>query len=208
MEPMPIHPPLPAHLTGVEPIAGTDSTVLDFWSWANSDLRDNIMRSRLAEFLVAIALDALDEPRVEWREYDVLTPSRIKVEVKSSAYLQAWPQKQLSVILFSGLSSRTWSPETHYGPQRELHADIYVFAVVRARTHEEYNALDTAGWDFWVLPRSALQGLGMRSIGLTTVKRLAGDPVSFDELRARVESTVEAPSEEDLGMTEGHRANN
>lgn len=165
------------------------------------------MRSRLAEYLVAMALDAVDEPRVEWREYDVLTPSGIKVEVKSSAYVQAWPQQRLSQIVFSRLTSRAWNDDSGRERARALHADAYVFAVVRARTHEDYNALDAAGWDFWVLPRSALQGLGMRSAGLKTVKRLAGDPVSFDELLARVESTVEAPSEEDLGLTAGKRTN-
>ena len=187
---MPIQPPAPERLTGGEPIVGTDSTVVDFWSWADSDFRDNVTRARLAEYLVAVALGAAEEPRVEWRDFDVLTPSGIKVEVKSSAYLQTWPQRRLSSIVFSGLTSRTWSPETYYEAERDLHADVYVFAVVRARTHADYDALNTASWDFWVLPRSEVEELRTRSVSLATVRARAGDAIAWGDLRAGVESAA------------------
>lgn len=89
-------------LTGDERFKGLDLTVKDFWSYAARDLRSNVLRGVLAEWLVAKAVDA-PEPRPEWDEFDVLTPARVRVEVKSSAYLQAWPQGDLSKISFSGL---------------------------------------------------------------------------------------------------------
>ena len=52
------------------------------------------------------------------------TATGIKVEVKSSAYLQSWNQRKLSSIMFSGLTGREWSAETNelaadeaYGPR-------------------------------------------------------------------------------------------
>jgi hypothetical protein len=41
-------------LTGDEPFKGMNARVRDFWTWASSDLRENVMRGVLAEFLVAL----------------------------------------------------------------------------------------------------------------------------------------------------------
>lgn len=62
----------------------------------------------LAEFLVAEALGAATRPRSEWDAYDVVTPDGIRVEVKSSAYVQAWaPARPSSIRRFGGLNGRT-----------------------------------------------------------------------------------------------------
>lgn len=85
--------PLPAvRLTGQEVLTGTDATVTDFWRWAFSDLRTNALRGVLAEHLVASALGVADETRIEWDGHDVTTTDGVRVEVKSSAFLQSWPQ--------------------------------------------------------------------------------------------------------------------
>lgn len=64
-------------------------TVSDFWQWNLSDLVSNLTRGRLAEFIVAHALgiDVLEGVRNEWDAFDLITTDRVKVEVKSSAYL-------------------------------------------------------------------------------------------------------------------------
>ena len=98
-----------ALLTGNETLSGLDATVSEFWRWAFSDLRENITRGVLAEFLVARALGERRPIRSAWDDYDVETPTGTKVEVKSAAYLQSWPQRKLSRITFSGLTARRWS---------------------------------------------------------------------------------------------------
>lgn len=93
-----------------------------------SDLRMNNVRGYLAEFLVARAVGAIGT-RVEWDFYDVLAPDGTRIEVKSSAYLQAWSQRTLSAIRFTGLSGRTWDPEHGTADNATFNADVYVFAV-------------------------------------------------------------------------------
>lgn len=97
-----LQPPPTRLLWGDEPIQGSSGRVQDFWAWALSDLRDNTVRPMLAEFLVAQALGAAHRPRIEWDAYDVVTPDGITVEVKSSAYVQAWEQARPSAIVFGG----------------------------------------------------------------------------------------------------------
>jgi hypothetical protein len=82
----------------------------DFWRWSVSDLVSNATRGRLAEFIVATALeiDLKAAVRDEWAAFDLESPEGIKIEVKSAAYLQSWSQLKLSNICFSIRPSRYW----------------------------------------------------------------------------------------------------
>jgi hypothetical protein len=180
-------------LTGSEAFLGLDATVIDFWRFALSDLRMNNARGYLAEFLVARAVGST-MPRVEWDAYDVLTPDGVKIEVKSAAYLQAWRQKKVSTIQFTGLASRTWAPETGYTGTPSYNADVYVFALLTGTTHGEYAPLDVRMWEFYVLPRRVLETRGQKTMRLSTVQMLAGKPCTLDSLaeavtRASVDSS-------------------
>lgn len=168
-------PPLPLVLDGSEPFAGLDASVMDFWRFAMSDLRMNNVRGYLAEFLVARAVGATG-PRVEWDAYDVLAPDGTRIEVKASAYLQAWAQRGPSRITFTGLTGRTWTPEGGSSKEQTFNADVYVFAVQTAADHGSYDPLDTDQWRFYVLPRRVLAGRGNRSISLATLESLNAGP--------------------------------
>lgn len=193
-------PTLPP-LDGAEPFVGLDATVLDFWRFALSDLRMNNTRGYLAEFLVAKAVGATAR-RVEWDAFDVLAPSGARIEVKSSAYLQAWDQRQPSRISFTGLTSRTWSPQGGLSTTANYNADVYVFCVQTASRHEDYDPLDVEQWEFYVLSRQQVEALGYKSLGLSTLTSAAGQPIRYDQLATlidragRTESDAANPSAE------------
>lgn len=185
-------------LSGAETFTGAGATVQDFWRFAMSDLRMNNARGYLAEFLVAQALGLRDVRRVEWDAYDLLLDERVKVEVKSSAYLQAWAQKQLSRIEFAGLRGRRFDPEHGYDPAGpQLNAHVYVFCVQTATNHETLDALDLAQWQFFVVPASALEEahIGAR-VRLSVLETLVPGPTPWSELRQAV-----------LAAAEGQRVN-
>ncbi len=178
---VPIDPQSPQPLSGAEAFTGIDATVLDFWRFAMSDLQVNNVRGYLAEFLVAQAVGSTSK-RVEWDAYDVITPDAITVEVKSSAYLQAWTQSAPSKITFSGLKSRAWTPNTGYADEATYNADVYVFAVQTATTHFNYNSLDVGQWLFYVLARAVVASTGSSSLSLSTVAQLAGSATPYADL--------------------------
>ena len=97
----------PVRRTGSERFrSGEESlgfSVSDFWRWSASDLVSNTARGALAEFIVAKAIDAISEGGVrgDWDPWDLTTEAGIKVEVKSSAYIQTWYQKEYSRPVFS-----------------------------------------------------------------------------------------------------------
>lgn len=170
--------PAAVELSGSESFDGVDASVMDFWAFAMSDLRMNNVRGYLAEFLVSRAVGA-SGGRVEWDAYDVLSPDGIKIEVKSSAHLQVWDQRRLSRIVFTGLTGRTWTPQDGESSEATFNADVYVFCVQTAQTHEEYNPLDVDQWDFYVVPRDDIAALGNKSISLAALQRLSTGPVEY-----------------------------
>ncbi|MFF3310021.1 hypothetical protein [Streptomyces sp. NPDC002952] len=188
MTPRPMPP-----LRGDESIVGVpDATVVDFWRFAMPDLRMNNTRGLFAEFLVHQAVGS-HEPRVEWASHDVETYDGLRIEVKAGAYLQAWEQRTPSQIRFSGLRACKWSSEGGYSEAKSYNADVYVFAVQTAREHAVYNPLDTAQWEFYVLPRPAVAALDADSVSLGTVRAAAGPPVSFAALSDCIRSADPRP---------------
>ncbi|MCG7526761.1 hypothetical protein MHW47_20210 [Streptomyces sp. OfavH-34-F] len=177
-------PPVP--FGGGEVFRGSDAgTVLDFWRYAMPDLRTNTTRGLLAEFLVHRAVGATAR-NVEWESFDVLAPGGVRIEVKTSAYLQAWGQRRLSEIRFSRLNARTWTPEGGTAPEQSYNADVYVFALHTALTHADYDPLDIGQWAFHVASRALVEATGQGSLGLASVRRLCGEPVGYERLAERI----------------------
>jgi len=175
----------PQRLVGEETVAGGRATVSDFWRWAFSDLRDNVSRGVLAEWLVGLALGCVDGVRSAWDNADLVWDG-VRIEVKSAAHLQAWRTARHSRIVFTGLSGTAWDPEAGWDTARSYRADVYVFAIQTAREHARFDPLDSSQWEFWVAPRAAVEGRGTRSLGLASMKAIAEGPVNFDDLQAAV----------------------
>lgn len=152
----------------------------DFWAWNSSDLLNNTLRGALAEFIVATALELdTDICRKDWTPYDLETPSGIKIEVKSSAYLQSWNTDRISNIRFSISPSRAWDAETGYDDKVMRQSDVYVFCVYASTTKEDTPLL-LDQWEFYVLPTSMLNDnvSSQKTISLSSLLKL--NPVKTD----------------------------
>lgn len=183
--------PAPAQaLEGTDPFAGLDATVVDFWRWAFSDLRDNTVRGVLAEFLVAAALGRTETRRKGWDNYDVTTTTGVRVEVKASGYLQSWSQAAHSRLSFGRVAARTWDEDTNeFGAEPEVRADVFVFAVQNCKEPAAYDALNLAQWEFYVVSADHVRACGYKSVTIAWVRRYAG-PVGFAELAKVIEATA------------------
>ena len=160
-----------------------------FWAWAYSDFLSNAARGVLAEYIVAEALDCLPPQRVEWDAYDLCTSTGLRIEVRSSAYLQTWNQKKPSVIRFDVAPKRGWYAETNQmvkSPERA--ADMYVFCILEEGDRSRANPLMRNQWSFIVLATDNLAtNIGaQKSVGLGTLARLGGRKVPWEQLREEV----------------------
>ncbi len=157
-------------LTGREKITEAGLCVMDYWQWAHSDIVCNTERAAFAEFLVHSAVNGVEDIRTNWTEYDVLTPGGIKIEVKSSGYLQSWEQKELSRIKF------------------DIHqrcSDFYVFCLHKHTERESMNILDLSQWTFFVMRTSTLNEKvgGQNEISLNRLLELGAMETDYHHLK-------------------------
>lgn len=165
--------------------------ILDFWRWAHSDLLCNTERGILAEYIVAMAIGVENGVRKEWESYDLLTHNNIKVEVKSSAYLQSWNDNRLSKIRFDIRPTKLWNSKTNiYSEDSVRRSDVYVFCLFDCLDRDKANLMDLKMWKFYVVKTAELneQVGDQKSISISRIKKLEHKAVCFNELKMAIES--------------------
>lgn len=163
----------------------------DFWSWAYSDLLSNTVRPLFAEFLVGYALDLIESPRVEWNYIDFCYKG-LKIEVKSSGYLQSWNMKNPSLIKFDIAKKKPWDASTNlYGENAVRSADLYIFCLLIEKNAEKVCVYDLDQWEFYLMAVSDLNRYfgDQKSVTLTRLQKYV-QPASFYEIKKRVDDMV------------------
>jgi len=174
--------------TGKEPFLFNGNelpiNVLSFWQWSTSELLGNALRGILAEFIVASTIDVLDSPREEWDAYDLMTKNRLKIEVKSSAYLQSWKQDKLSRISFGIQPTTVWDENNKRSTASKRQADLYVFCLLAHKDQSSVNPLDLSQWEFYVLDTKVLNDKVplQKTITLSSLLGLKPAKAKYDEL--------------------------
>lgn len=176
-------------LTGTEPFRTSekilDFDVLDFWRWSSFDLVGNVIRGRLAEYLVARALGLAAGCRLEWDACDLRGPDGLTVEVKSAAYVQSWVQSRPSRIVFGIQPSYGWDAATNTSSKDRCRtAQVYVFCLLHHADADTLDPLDLDQWTFHVLPTAVLDERipHQKSISLSTLRSLGPIECRFDGL--------------------------
>lgn len=164
-----------------------DFKLLEFWSWNTSDLLNNAMRWKLAEFIIAKALWIANTFRIEWDEYD-LVYNDLKIEIKSWAYIQSWEQDKYSNIVL------TVKPTKDYNwTDFKRQSDIYIFAILSYKDAKTINPLKLEQWDFYVIKTNILNESlwEQKTIGLNWLLKLNPIKSSFENLKKVVDSINE-----------------
>lgn len=160
-----------------------NSRLLDFWAWNTSDLLNNAMRWKLAEFIIANALWIDSWYRVEWDDFD-LNYNWLKIEIKSWAYIQAWEQDKYSNIIF------TIKPTKDYNwTDFKRQSDIYIFALLKHKDAKTIDPLKLEQWDFYIIKTSELNSKLplQKTISLNSLLELNFIKCSYSELKENID---------------------
>jgi hypothetical protein len=159
-------------------------------NWCFSDLLENVTRGKVAEYIVAKALGLENAPRIEWDTADLICFGKM-IEVKSSAYVQAWVQKKPSSISFD-IAKRTqrWNSNTKqwFRPEKpQRYADVYVFALLSEIDRSIVDPLNTSHWEFLVLSRDSIDFnfRDQKSVKISRLERVAHH-VPYENLKSEV----------------------
>jgi len=178
----------PLHINGQQ----LDKNLLSFWQWCRFNILSNALRGILAEYIVSIDIGCEQQIREEWDSYDLITPDGIKVEVKSSGYIQSWEQKALSKISFGIQPTRVWESSNTYSKEAKRQSDVYVFCVLTHKDKETVDPLNLAQWDFYVLATRVLdEKVGeQKSIVLSPLLKLEPTKCKYGEIGNSINSQV------------------
>ncbi len=176
--------------------AELDFGLLDFWQWSMSDLVNNATRGVLAEYIVARALGVpTSTTRDFWAPYDLAVSGEVKVEVKSSSYVQCWAQSALSRISFDIKPSHAWDYKTGgWDEEYKRQADVYVFALLAHRDKPKIDPMNLDQWKFYVLSTAALdEHFGdQKRLTLGGLEKHAS-PVDYKALKTAVSEAMPKP---------------
>ena len=127
----------------------------------------------------------------------MITTSGVKIEVKTSAYLQAWSQKRLSTISFTGLKKRKLgSRDNTYAAEATYNADLYVFCVQTEKDPLKWDALNLDQWQFYMLRWAELADLDQKTLSLGPLAKMCPemDAVEFQtKASAAIETIAKSP---------------
>ncbi|WP_344983804.1 hypothetical protein [Deinococcus rubellus] len=157
----------------------------------------------LAEDIVAQALGGIAKPRAEWDAYELKIGTGLKIEVKSSAYLQTWEQKRHSTIRFDIGMKKGWDAETNVSAlERARAADVYIFCVFATQERAAADPLELSQWFFMVCStrRLSQQFNTQKTVGLAALEALGLERLRFEDLRVAV-------AREESGASEDHFRN-
>ncbi|MBP1947128.1 hypothetical protein [Virgibacillus litoralis] len=169
-------------------IKGTSKQIVDYWKWAYSNINTNSERGIFAEFLVGSALGTLGTGRVEWDIADVEYRRKL-IEVKSSAFVQEWEQKKLSVPQFNIAKKYEFG---EYTTSRDRHAQIYIFALLFEKVRNIMDPLNIEQWEFYILSTKNInEHFGVqKSVSLKPLKNVC-HPVNYDDIKSVVDEIID-----------------
>ncbi len=150
----------------------------------------NALRGVLAEFIVASIIDILDKPREEWDAYDLKTKNGLKIEIKSSSYLQSWEQVELSKIIFGIQPTSDWDYSKNKRKNEKIRqSDVYIFCVLSHKDKSSVDPLNLSQWDFYILETKVLNEKvkTQKTITLSSLLKLNPIKIKYDSLKAKIE---------------------
>ena len=159
--------------------------LLDFWSWAHSNIIENIERGKLAEYVIATAIDHENIINEKFLEYDLITKENIKIEVKSSSYIQSWSQKNHSKIIFNISKTYRWdSMNNKYENFKRRQADVYVFCLLKHKEQSTLNPLDVNQWEFYIASTKLLnkQCKENKTISLSKLQNIGAVKCNYNDI--------------------------
>lgn len=171
-----------------------DYDFIDFWKFHYSNIYD--IQGRIAEFIVAKALDIHESQNDQyWTLWD-LTYKGLRIEVKETSYYHSFnkegkvsQQRSFRITKSNGSYDPQISGNSDYCRQN----DVYVFCLNTGYTKDESYPLDLNNWEFYIVPTAVINEKcgDNKTISLGRIKKLGFVAQRYDEIRPMLDSIAE-----------------
>jgi hypothetical protein len=162
-----------------------NTTLLDFWRWAFSDLCDDDIKGIFAEWMVIKLLGLQRTRRISWADSDIILEDDTRIEVKATAVWQSWKlldeygKRRIvspailnpNQIRFCGLKARTAVLHPRPSEASQFKSKFYIFCFHSQLDPAAWDAWNLANWEFYMMSKTELTELKIgRSISLRTLR--------------------------------------
>jgi hypothetical protein len=163
---------------------------IDFWRWAYSDLMQNITRGIVGEFIAGWAINTDNIPRQPWDSFDLKTKDGKRIEVKTTAYFQAWAYAKKVLPKFVITPRRSWTESEGLTKTSEFNADIYVLCYFNEKDREKAVPMNLDQWNFWAFSQKEIIELlnGKQSISVKKLEESGIKSLKFNQLKLAINS--------------------
>ena len=166
---------------------------IDFWRFHYSNIYD--IQGRIAEFIVAKALDIHDSQNDQyWTLWD-LTYKGLRVEVKETSYYHSFNKDgKISQQRTFGITKANGSYDPQVSGNSEFcrQNDVYIFCLNTGYTKEESYPLNLNNWEFYIVPTSVInENCGNnKTISLGRIKKLGFSATPYDKIRDTLDEII------------------
>jgi len=163
-----------------------DYDFIDFWRFHYSNIYD--IQGRIAEFIVAKALDIHESQNDQyWTLWD-LTYRGLRIEVKETSYYHSFNQEgKVSQQRSFGITKANGSYDPQISGNTDFcrQNDVYVFCLNTGYTKEESYPLNLNNWEFYIVPTSVINEKcgDNKTISLNRIKSLGYEPVTYAQIK-------------------------
>lgn len=145
-----------------------------FLELAYSDLTNPLIRGRLAEFIVARALNLPMEAQQFMDKYDILYRAT-RIEIKYSAFITPkntdYGVEKLQSPKFDICPHLAWSDKRSWELSAyERHSDIYIFCLLNEKSLQKLNPLQLEQWTFFVAKTYDINNVCDRRVEMPNIK--------------------------------------
>ena len=168
-----------------------DYNFVDFWRFHYSNIYD--IQGRIAEFIVAKALDIHESQNDQyWTLWD-LTYKGLRIEVKETSYYHSFNKEgKVSQYRSFGITKANGSYDPKISGNNEFcrQNDVYVFCLNTGYTKEESYPLNLNNWEFYIVPTTVINEKcgDNKTISLNRIKSLGYMAVPYDRIRETIDA--------------------
>lgn len=158
----------------------------DFWRFHYSNIYD--IQGRIAEFIVAKALEVHQSQNDRyWTLWD-LTYKGLRIEIKETSYYHSFnAEGKISRRRSFGIGKAhgSYDPLISGNSDYRRQNDVYVFCLNTGDTQEESYPLNLNNWEFYIVPTSVINERcgDNKTVSLNRIKKLGYAPTPYEKIK-------------------------
>ncbi len=186
-----------------------DYSYIDFWRFHYSNIYD--IQGRIAEFIVAKALDINESQNDQyWTLWD-LTYRGMRIEIKETSYYHSFNKEgRVSKQRAFGITKAngTYDPDKSGNTSLCRQNDVYMFCLNTGETKEDSYPLNLNNWEFYMVPTAVINEKcgDNKTISLNRIISLGYTALQYSGIKSAIDHFADEQLKKAHSFSNNHKA--